>query len=97
MVYSGLRKNDICPGCTKGKMHNKPFPVSGRRASQPFDLIHADLIKLPIRAYHKRKWACMLMDDYSSFAYCFILQSKDETYTAVMCCQTVPGTSKKPT
>ena len=25
----------------------------------------------------------MLMDDYSSFAYCFLLRSKDETYTAV--------------
>ena len=25
----------------------------------------------------------MLMDDYSLFAYCFLLRSKDETYTAV--------------
>ena len=25
----------------------------------------------------------MLMDNYSSFAYCFLLQSKDKTYTAV--------------
>ena len=25
----------------------------------------------------------MLMDDYSSYAYCFLLRSKDETYTAV--------------
>ena len=61
-------ENSICPGCTKGKMHNKSCPVSGRRASQPFDLIHADLIELPIRSYHKKKWACMLMDNYSSFA-----------------------------
>ena len=61
-------ENSICPGCTKGKMHNKSCPVSGRRASQPFDLIHVDLIELPIRSYHKKKWACMLMDNYSSFA-----------------------------
>ena len=25
----------------------------------------------------------MLMDNYSSYAYCFLLQSKDETYTAI--------------
>ena len=25
----------------------------------------------------------MLMDDYSLFAYCFLLRSKDKTYTAV--------------
>ena len=76
-------ENSICPGCAKGKMHNKPFPPSEKRASQPFNLIHVDLIELPIRSYHKRKWVCMLMDNYSSFVYCFILRSKDKTYTAV--------------
>ena len=64
-------------------MHNKPFPPSEKRALKPFDLIYGDLIELLIRSYHKKKWVCMLMDDYSSYAYCFLLQSKDETYTAV--------------
>jgi hypothetical protein len=76
-------ENGICPGCAKGKMHNKSFPSSGKRASKPFDLIHADLIELPIRSYHKKKWAYMLMDDYSSYAYCYLLRSKDKTYTAM--------------
>ena len=40
--------NGICPGCTQGKMHNQSFPISGKRASEPFKLIHADLIELPI-------------------------------------------------
>ena len=35
-------ENGICPGCAKGKMHNKPFPPSEKRALKPFDLIHAD-------------------------------------------------------
>ena len=51
-------ENGICPGCAKGKMHNKPFPPSEKRALKPFDLIHADLIELPIRSYHKKKWVC---------------------------------------
>jgi hypothetical protein len=54
-------ENSICPGCAKGKMHNKSFPSSGKRASKPFDLIHADLIQLPKESYHKNKWAYMLM------------------------------------
>jgi hypothetical protein len=74
--------NGICPGCAKGKMHNKSFPISEKRVKQPFDLIHADLIELPIRSYHKKKWAYMVMDDYSSYAYCFLLRSKDETFVA---------------
>jgi hypothetical protein len=76
-------ENSICPGCAKGKMHNKSFPSSGKRASKPFDLIHADLIQLPKESYHKKKWAYMLMDNYSSYAYCYLLRSKDETYTAM--------------
>ena len=43
---------------------------------KPFNLIHADLIELPIRSYHKKKWVCMLMDDYSSYAYCFLLRDR---------------------
>ena len=41
----------ICPGCAKGKMHNQPFPVSEKRASNAFDLVHADLLELPIKSY----------------------------------------------
>jgi hypothetical protein len=51
-------ENSICPGCAKGKMHNKSFPSSEKRVSKPFDLIHADLTK---ESYHKKKWAYMLM------------------------------------
>ena len=64
-------------------MHNKPFPPSEKRALKPFNLIHVDLIELPIRSYHKKKWVCMLMDNYSSYAYCFLLRSKDKTYAAI--------------
>jgi hypothetical protein len=45
----------ICPGCLKGKMHNKSFPSSEKRASHPFQLIHADLMELPIKSYNKYK------------------------------------------
>jgi hypothetical protein len=73
----------ICPGCAKGKMHNKPFPPSGKRAKQRFDLIHADLVQLPKKSYHKKEWACLLMDDYSSYAYCYLLRSKSEATSAI--------------
>ena len=36
------------PGCTQGKMHNKSFPESIRRAAQPLELLHADLLELPL-------------------------------------------------
>jgi hypothetical protein len=52
--------NKICPGCVQGKMHNKPFPPSTKRALKPFHLIHVDLEELPILSYHKYKWACIV-------------------------------------
>src|SRR5258705_133483 len=75
--------SSICPGCAQGKMHNKAFPMSEKRASKPLELIHADLVELPIRSYHKYKYACMILEDYSSFASCTLLRSKSETLTAV--------------
>ena len=75
--------NPICPGCTQGKMHNKSFPISNKRASKPLELIHADLLELPIESYHRKKWCLMLLDDYSSFAHMALLRSKSETLTAV--------------
>src|SRR5258705_7736044 len=75
--------NSICPGCAQGKMHNKAFPMSEKRASKPLELIHADLVELPIQSYHKYKYACMILEDYSSFASCTLLRSKSETLTAV--------------
>src|SRR5258707_1575654 len=75
--------NSICPGCAQGKMHNKAFPMSEKQASKPLELIHADLVELPIRSYHKYKYACMILEDYSSFASCTLLRSKSETLTAV--------------
>jgi hypothetical protein len=64
-------------------MHNHPFPVSEKRALKPFDLVHADLLELPIRSYQKKKYVLLILDDYSSYAFFFLLRSKHETYTAI--------------
>ena len=44
-------ENPLCPGCAQGKMTNRSFPATPRRASQPFQLIHSDLKSLPIESY----------------------------------------------
>ena len=47
------KEEHLCPGCVQGKMTNRSFPPSTRRASQPFKLIHSDLKLFPIDSYHK--------------------------------------------
>src|ERR1700688_3116732 len=41
-------EEQLCPGCAQGKMTNRSFPPSTKRASQPFELIHSDLKSFPI-------------------------------------------------
>ena len=42
--------NIICDGCLQGKTNNK---ISETRASYPLELIHADLMEMPITLYYK--------------------------------------------
>ena len=42
------KEEHLCPGCVQGKMMNRSFPPSTRRASQPFKLIHSNLKLFPI-------------------------------------------------
>ena len=76
-------KDKICPGCVQGKAKNQSFPLSIKRATQPLELIHADLIELPIKFYHKSKYVLTLLDDFSAYAECIPLRSKSDTLKAL--------------
>ena len=73
----------LCPGCAQGKMTNRFFPPSTRRASQPFKLIHSDLKSFHIDSYHKFRYVIILLDDYTSAAWTVNLRTKDAALTAM--------------
>ena len=50
------KEEHLCPGCAQGKVTNRSFPPSTRRASQPFELIHSNLKSFPIDSYHKFRY-----------------------------------------
>ena len=70
-------KEHLCPGCEQGKMTNKAFPPSNLRASEPFELMHSDVIAYPIESYKKFKYSIFFYDDYSSHARTINLRTKD--------------------
>ena len=72
----------LCPGCAQGKMTNRSFPPSTRRATEPFQLIHSDLKSFPIDSYHKYKYIIIFLDDYTSSAWTVKLRTKDAAITA---------------
>ena len=80
--YSRLSKSPVCPGCAQGKMTQKPFPKSDKRATEPFELIHSDLKSFPIKSYRKYKYSIVYYDDYTSQAWTINLRTKDAALTA---------------
>ena len=69
----------ICPGCVQGKMHDQTYTGSEKRANQPLELIHADLMELPLESYHRKRWCLVILDDYTSYAHVALLRSKSDT------------------
>ena len=72
-----------CVGCNLGKMTQKHFPISQSRASSPFELIHMDLVEMPVLSYHKYKYVLTILDDHTSYAFTRNLRHKSETTTAI--------------
>jgi transposase InsO family protein len=76
------KEEHLCPGCAQGKMTNRPFPPSTKRASHSFELVHSDLKSFPIDSYHKYKYVIVFLDDYTSSAWTVNLHTKDAALTA---------------
>ena len=72
----------ICPGCAQGKMTNRSFPPSTKRASEPFELIPSHLKLFPIDSYHKYWYVIIFLDHYTSCAWTVNLCTKDAALTA---------------
>jgi len=76
------KEDHICPGCAQGKMTNRPFYASTRRATRPFELIHSDLKSFPTESYHRYKYVIVFFDDYTSHAWTVNMRTKDAALTA---------------
>jgi len=67
-----------CKGCTLGKMHDHPYPPSGKCATHPLGLIHSDLVgPMPTELRSRARYVLTFIDDYSGFAVVAFLCTKD--------------------
>jgi hypothetical protein len=65
----GKLSSGPCSECAQGKMHQRTYPSSIRRASKPFELIHSDLKSFPVESYHRYKYVVVFYNDYSSHTW----------------------------
>ena len=69
-----------CKGCAMGKMADRPFLSSDKRAARPLALVHTDLIgPMPVEPRSHAKYGPTFIDDHSGYALVAFIRNKDAT------------------
>ena len=69
-----------CKGCAMGKMADRPFLSSDKRAARPLALVHIDLIgPMPVEPHLRAKYVLTFIDDHSGYALVAFICNKDAT------------------
>ena len=69
-----------CKGCALGKMHDRSYPASGKRATPPLGLVHTDLVgPMPTELCTRARYVLTFIDDYSGYALVAFIRNKDAT------------------
>ena len=79
--YASVALPDIdtsCKCCALGKMHDCPYPPSGKHATRSLGLVHSDLVgPMPTESRSHTHYVLMFIDDCSGFEVVAFLHTKD--------------------
>ncbi|GAA0162981.1 hypothetical protein LIER_18960 [Lithospermum erythrorhizon] len=79
-VKHRLTTTHDCRPCQLGKHTRRPHPPNSGRTSSLFDLIHTDVWTSPIESVSSFKYYVVFLDDYSRFAWVYLLKNKSEVF-----------------
>ena len=87
-----------CKGCAMGKMIEKSYPDSSKRATCPLALVHTDLVgPFPVESQVHSCYILTLVDDFSGYAIVAFLRNKDNAAVCflnmVKWCETFSGST----
>ena len=71
----------FCDDCAAGKATRCTFPRSDTRASHPLQLIHSDLLKMPVRSPSGCKYLVTFLDNYTRKLWVYPLRNKSDTFS----------------
>jgi len=71
-----------CQVCAKSKMKNFPHLVSENTATEPFRLIHMDLVQSPDYSIYGNRYFLTILDDYSRYGWVIFIDSKEKVFDA---------------
>lgn len=74
----------VCEPCLAGKMHARSFPSTGTVTTRILELVHGDLVEMPVRTAQGFRYFVGFHDDASSFHRVYLLRKKSEAFDAFM-------------
>jgi len=73
-----------CKVCAASKMKNMPYYSSQNNASEPFQLIHMDLVQSPDYSIYGNKYFLTILDDYSRYGWVIFIDSKEKVFDSFL-------------
>ncbi|KAD4584276.1 hypothetical protein E3N88_21877 [Mikania micrantha] len=85
-------KSQLCEACLVGKHRRSAFPTKASyRASQPLELIHADLCgPITPSTSSGNRYFLLLVDDFSRYMWAHIIKSKDKPMKSLLSSKRLP-------
>lgn len=72
--------SEVCPACTLGKLRAAPYPGQSNTVwERPMQVVHMDLLTMPVLDLHGMRYAATFVDGYSSYSEVVLLRSKAAT------------------
>lgn len=70
-----------CITCIKGKQTRDPFTGKGKRAEEPLELIHSDVVgPMPVSSLSGQKYFVTFIDDFSKKLHAYAMKQKSEVF-----------------
>jgi len=79
-ITSSAKPDPICEPCLAGKMHADPFPTTNTVTPGILDLVHSDLVTMPVKSSSGYLYWIGFHDDASSFHAAYPLKKKSEAF-----------------
>ena len=76
----------LCEACEKGKSNKASHQIKDMSSiTEPLQLIHVDLFgPINVISMSKKRFALVIVDDYSKYTWVLFLHSKDEAHQVII-------------
>nr|KYP72091.1 Retrovirus-related Pol polyprotein from transposon TNT 1-94 [Cajanus cajan] len=72
-----------CDICQLSKHHRASYPISNRKSTSPFDLIHSDIWRPVVESISGAKWFFTFIDDCTCVTWTYLMKNKSDVFSTL--------------